>query len=86
MSNDLGSIVHATNCVNLVHNLEIGTQFPDSENAQHNLEIGMQFPDSENAQHNLEIGMQFPDSENAQHNLAIAQIPRLRGTSACTEV
>ena len=70
MSNDLGSIVHATNCVNLVHNLEIGTQFPDSENAQHN----------------LEIGMQFPDSENAQHNLAIAQIPRLRGTSACTEV
>ena len=70
MSNDLGSIVHATNCVNLVHNLEIGTQFPDSENAQHN----------------LEIGMQFPDSETAQHNLAIAQIPRLRGTSACTEV
>jgi len=70
LSDDLGSIVHATNCVNLVHNLEIGTQFPDSENAQHN----------------LEIGMQFPDSENAQHNLAIAQIPRLRGTSACTEV
>ena len=54
MSDDLGSIVHAINCVNLVHNLE--------------------------------IGMQFPDSENAQHNLAIAQIPRLRGTSACTEV
>jgi len=26
-------------CVNPVHNLEIGTQFRDSENAQHNLEI-----------------------------------------------
>jgi len=26
-------------CVNLVHNLKIGTQFPNSENTQRNLEI-----------------------------------------------
>ena len=26
-------------CITLVHNLEVGMQFPDSENVQHNLEI-----------------------------------------------
>ena len=40
-------------------NLEIGTQFPDSENAQHNLEI---------AQHNLEIA-QIPDIDCHYGNL-----------------
>jgi len=31
--------VQSRDCVNLVYNLEIGTQFPNSENVQHNLEI-----------------------------------------------
>ena len=43
--NSEGLIMHATeiarsrDCVNLVRNLEIGMQFPDSENALRNLEI-----------------------------------------------
>ena len=31
--------VQSRDCVNLVHNLKIGTPFPDSENAQRNLKI-----------------------------------------------
>ena len=48
MNDNLGSIVHATelrnleiahSCVNLVCNLEIGIQFPDSDNTQYNLKF-----------------------------------------------